>query len=163
VSYFDSGLILEERGITTQPIDVSEEAVVVMRKRGLKNALNSNFLNVKPESKYDTLLFLMNGIGLVGTISRLSVYLQKAKSLLKQNGQIILDSSSLDEYKYPPDGGAVSVQYQLEYQGKIGKPYQWLYLNYECLYQEALKCGLVAQLIYEEEDGSYLARLVRKD
>ena len=92
---------LVNKNLNVTPIDLSKSAVKVMKGRGLK-AVNTNFYNVK--QKFDTLLFLMNGIGISGTIAELPRFLNHAKSLLKDNGQILLDSSDISYLFVEKDG-----------------------------------------------------------
>ena len=61
-------LVLQEHGIDVTAIDISPLAVETMRQRGIKNVLEQDFFTL--EGTYDTILMLMNGIGIVGTICR---------------------------------------------------------------------------------------------
>jgi len=63
-----------------------------MNERGVKSILNEDIFALE-SGKYDTLLLLMNGIGLVGTLQRLETFLNHVKKLLAHDGQILLDSS----------------------------------------------------------------------
>ena len=58
---------LQERNHNVVSIDISEGAVEVMEKRGVIDPRNINFFDLSDE-KFNTLLLLMNGIGIVGTI-----------------------------------------------------------------------------------------------
>ena len=95
-------IILKEKELDVKAIDVSKGAVEVMLKRGV-NAQCTNFDAV--DEQYDTLLFLMNGLGLAGKLDGLSTFLTKAKSLLKPNGQIVLDSSDI-KYMFEEEDGS---------------------------------------------------------
>lgn len=154
-------LILEEKGFEVFALDPSTEAIAVMSERGIRQPILGDFLSFKPKEKFDTLLFLMNGIGLAASLSNLYAFLMYAKSICRDGGQIILDSSDpayFDESqsKLLKEG---SVTYQLAFKEKLGEPYSWLYLGFEQLREEAAKTGLKAELLTQEEDGSYLARL----
>ncbi|MEQ8909042.1 MAG: class I SAM-dependent methyltransferase [Vicingaceae bacterium] len=155
-------LALQEQGKEVFAIDVSKEAAELMRKRGLKRVAQIDFLSLKEEQQFDTLLFLMNGIGIAGTLGQLPNYLKQAKRLCRKNGQIILDSSdpAYFDAKQQSITKMGSVNYQLSFKTETGKPYDWLYLGFEKLAEEALKVGLKAELLLQEEDGSYLARLL---
>jgi SAM-dependent methyltransferase len=87
-------LILQELGLDVTALDISELAVTVMLQRGVKKAIAKDFFSYHGE-KYDTLLLLMNGIGLCGTLQKLRVFLQHAKTLLKEGGRLIFDSSNI--------------------------------------------------------------------
>lgn len=152
-------LILQNEGFEVHPIDVSDEAVSVMKARGLTQAKTVSFLDFNVEEKFDTVLFLMNGIGLCEKLTHLEKHLSHAKSLCKDDGQILLDSSSLIDPETELEQSAAEINYQLEFDGHFGAHYSWLYINQQTLMQAANNCGLHTQIIYEEEDGSYLARL----
>ena len=85
-------IILQKSNIDVKAIDTSIGAVEVMQKRGV-NAQHINFYDVT--AKYDTLLFLMNGIGIARNLKGLKTFLIKAKSLLNKEGKIVLDSSDI--------------------------------------------------------------------
>ena len=62
-------LYLQEKGFDVTAIDISTGAVDYMKSVGI-NAVQSSFLNFK-EGKFDTILMLMNGIGVAGKLSNL--------------------------------------------------------------------------------------------
>jgi hypothetical protein len=55
----------------------------------------TDFYYLSSTLKYDTLLFLMNGTGMAGTMDMLAGFLRKSKELLNPNGQVLLDSSNI--------------------------------------------------------------------
>ena len=99
-------LWLQERNHKVTGIDISEGAIGVMKKRGVQDVRKVDFFDFKDE-KYDTLLLLMNGIGIVQTIDRLPLFFQKAKDLLNDKGFILLDSSNLIYLFLEEDGSAM--------------------------------------------------------
>ena len=86
-------LYLQQQKLDVFAIDISENAIKACRLRGVKNPIHTNLLDV--EDKFDTILLLMNGTGIFGTLNQTDLYLKKLKSLLNQNGQILIDSSDL--------------------------------------------------------------------
>jgi SAM-dependent methyltransferase len=158
-------LILQERGIDVTAIDTSKGAVEVMKKRGL-NAQNISFYDVF--QKYDTLLFLMNGVGIAGTLAKLKTFLIKAKSLLNKGGQILLDSSDI-KYMFEEEDGSVwidlnnsyygEVSYQMQYKNLITNKFDWLFVDFDTLKSVATELGFSVEVIYEDENNQYLARL----
>ena len=87
-------LFLQEKGFEVISIDVSKNAIEACQLRGLKNAKVQNILDLENET-FDTILLLMNGTGIFGTLAATSKYLQKLKKLLAPNGQILIDSSDI--------------------------------------------------------------------
>ncbi|MDG1476967.1 MAG: methyltransferase domain-containing protein [Vicingaceae bacterium] len=158
-------LFLKENGFDVEAIDISEGAVKVMSKRGVSAEL-ANFYDVT--EKYDTLLFLMNGLGLAEDLKGLSKFLLKAKSLLNTNGQILLDSSDI-KYMFEEEDGSVwvdlnnkyygEVTYQMQYKGIITDQFNWLFVDFEKLREFAASVDLKTELLYEDDSNQYLAKL----
>ena len=84
-----------ERKLDVTAIDISENAVRACQLRGIENVKVANILDLDEENKFDTILLLMNGTGIFGTLKETDKYLQKLKSLLKEEGQILIDSSDI--------------------------------------------------------------------
>lgn len=158
-------IILKEKGIDVTAIDISKGAVEVINKRGV-HAECINFFDV--QEKYDTLLFLMNGLGLSGDLDGLSTFLKKAKSLLNTNGQILLDSSDI-KYMFEEDDGSVwvdlnrsyygEVTYQMEYKDLTTDKFSWLFVDFKKLREIAATLDLKTELIFEDDYNQYLVKL----
>jgi len=160
-------LYLQEKGFEVTAIDISENAIKACQLRGLKNARVQNILDLENES-FDTILLLMNGTGIFRTLSETSIYLQKLKSLLNANGQILIDSSDIiymfDEnadgsYLIPADGYYGELTFTISYKGETEESFPWLYIDYNTLQNAAQTNGLQCELILEGEHFDYLARL----
>ena len=157
-----------ERKLNVTAIDISENAIEACKLRGLKNAFVENILDLDTEDKFDTILSLMNGTGIFGTLKETSKYLQKLKSLLNDGGQILIDSSDLiymfdqDEdgaYSIPADGYYGELTFTVQYKGETEETFPWLYLDYNTLQNAAIANGLQCELISEGEHFDYLAKL----
>ena len=157
-------LILQKKHNVTA-LDISADGAEVIKANGVTTVVCNDFLTYQPSKKFDTLLFLMNGIGVSGNLIGLEDYLQKAHTLTPENGQIILDSSDLrngeTELDFSQEYFGV-FKYYLSFESTTGEPYQWLYIDQELLEEIALRCKWKTEVIYEQEDGSYLARLTKR-
>lgn len=155
-------LHLQEKGFEVTSIDISENAIKACQLRGLKNAKAQNILDLENE-KFDTILLLMNGTGIFQTILESSKYLQKLKSLLNPNGQILIDSSDIiymfDEDEVPTDNYYGELTFTISYKDETENPFPWLYLDYTLLEKLATENGLQCELIENGEHYDYLARL----
>ena len=160
-------LYLQEKGFDVIAIDISPNAIKACELRGLKNARVQNVLDLENE-KFDTILLLMNGTGIFGTLSETSKYLQKLKSLLNPNGQILIDSSDIiymfdeDEdgsYLIPANGYYGELTYTITYKNETEETFPWLYLDYNTLQNAAHANGLQCELITEGKHFDYLAKL----
>ena len=157
-----------ERNLEVISIDISPTAIEACRLRGLKNTAVQNILNLDSNEKFDTILLLMNGTGIFGTLNETSNYLQKLKSLLNQGGQILIDSSDIiymfddddDGGKWIPSSNYYGeLIFTISYKNETEEPFPWLYLDYNTLQNTAFASGLQCELILEGEHYDYLARL----
>ncbi|MEO7214322.1 class I SAM-dependent methyltransferase [Mucilaginibacter sp.] len=158
-------LVLQQRGIEVTAMDISGKAVAIMQERGVKQAIEHDIFNYGGE-KFDTLLLLMNGIGLCGNIQQLRVFLQHTKKLLKPGGQLLFDSSDI-AYLYegnPPAGNYYGeLWYQYAYKGQKNEWFQWLYIDADTLIQVAAEEGWAIEILDEDDMDGYLARLMPID
>jgi SAM-dependent methyltransferase len=157
-----------ERKLNVTAIDISENAVRACQLRGIENVKVANILDLDTENKFDTILLLMNGTGIFGTLNETAKYLQKLKSLLNEGGQILIDSSDLiymfdqDEdgaYSIPADGYYGELTFTVQYKGVTEETFPWLYLDYNTLQNAAIANGLQCELVAEGDHFDYLARL----
>ena len=141
-------------------IDTSPKAVKYLKTQGI-NAFEINFyqLDHQHQHQYDTLLLLMNGLGIAGTLRQLPQFFEKLKFLLKPDGQVLLDSSDFEE----DAEDFAEIRYQMRFQNHKSKHFPWLFLPFDALHQAAENAGFHAQLLMKETDGSYLARLKLSD
>lgn len=160
-------LYLQEKGFHVTSIDISENAIQACQLRGIRNARAQNVLEVQNE-KYDTVLLLMNGTGIFGTLAHTSKYLQHLKTLLNPNGQILIDSSDIiymfdeeeDGSKWiPGDGYYGELTFTISYKNETEASFPWLYLDYNTLQNAAAANGLQCELVLEGDHYDYLAKL----
>lgn len=155
-------LYLQQKKIRVSALDISAGAVAVMKDRGVEDAFAGDIFNLEGR-KYDTLLLLMNGIGLVQSIDGLHRFLRHARTLLNEDGQLLFDSSDV-HYLYE-DGQALPPHYygevrcRYEYRRQLSEWFSWLYVDRNTLSQVASEEGWHAELITEDESGQYLVRL----
>ncbi len=157
--------ILQAAGHTVKCLDISPGAVQVMKKKGIDAELADIFdFN---QGQYDTILMLMNGIGIVGTLDGLDRFLEHAKTLLTDGGQIIMDSTDV-AYIYEEKGLSMNqnyygeVTYRMEYGSIFGPVFPWLYVDLTTLSSYASRHGMTCDLLFENDEFTYLARLMRK-
>lgn len=156
-----------DRNLDVTSIDISPNAIRACELRGLKNAKIQDIMTLENE-KFDTILVLMNGTGIFGTLKETSNYLQKLKSLLRPNGQILIDSSDIIYmFDDDEDGGKWitgegyygELTFTVSYKNETEVAFPWLYLDYNTLQNVAFANGLQCELILEGEHYDYLARL----
>ena len=154
-------LLLQEAGLDVTAIDISAYAVKIMQQRGVKMAVEQSIFLT--EGKYDTLLFLMNGIGLTGTLAGFVDFLHQAKALIQAEGQLLFDSSNIsylyDESPKPENHYFGEVSYCYTYKNLKGNWFNWLYLDQETLIRTADENGWQCEIIFDDGEDQYLARL----
>lgn len=160
-------LELQKMGKTVKAIDISELSVEVMKESGVENAAVEDFFKIKDE-KFDTVLMLMNGAGIVGTIDRLPEFFEHLKNILAPGGQVLMDSSDI-RYIFEDEDGSFEInlndgyygelEYQMQYKRVKGEPFPWLYIDFATLQYYAEEAGFEASLVEQGEHYDYLAKL----
>lgn len=158
-------LALQRMNKEVTALEISEKACDVMKQRGVQQVICGDVFGWQTQAPFDTLLLLMNGIGLCGTINGLTKFLEQATRLLMPDGQLLFDSSDiayLYKGKLPQTGpyyGELTYQYQ--YGRQKTAPFQWLYIDRQTLTLTAAAAGWKTEWLTEDEWGQYLVRLVR--
>lgn len=156
---------LKRRGMDVKAIDTSPGGVQCMCADKIDARL-IDFFELKNET-YDTLLFLMNGIGIGGHLETLKRTLLHAKSLLAPRGKILCDSTDL-KYLYEDEDGTYwmdlnanyygEISFNMRYDDHVSGWFSWIYVDFESLRNAAEECGFTISLLHEEEN-QYLAEL----
>lgn len=160
-------LALQKRGLDVTAMDIAAGAVEAMQQQGVKQVLHKDIFALQG-ANFDTLLMLMNGIGIAGTLEGLERFLKHAKTLLNPGGQILLESSDI-LYMYEDEDGSVlldlnagyygEVKYNMKYKGQESGWFNWLFIDPSILEDYALQQGYTFELLLEGDAGNYLARL----
>ncbi len=158
-------LFLQEKGTTVTAIDASKGAIETCALRGIENCVHQNIYDFK-NHKFDTLLLLMNGIGLAGKLKNLAAFFSHLKSLLLPGGQILLDSTDII-YMYEADEAISTtspsyygeVDFTMTYKKETGALFHWLYIDQASLIREAKNNQLRCEIVSLGEHFDYLARL----
>ena len=163
-------IVIKERGLEPVAIDISELSVEVMRDRGI-DARNINFFDETFTEKFDTILFAMNGIGIVGKTERLPDFFRSIKRLLAPGGQVLLDSSDI-KYIFMDEDGSMDIDlaagyygeidYKMRYKNITGEPFDWLYIDFDTLSMYAEEHGFCCEKCIDGEHYDYLARIMLK-
>jgi SAM-dependent methyltransferase len=162
----------KEKNLEVTAIDISNNAIEACRLRGISDVIKIAILEFNSDKKFDTILLLMNGTGIFGKLEHVSKYLQKLKSLLTENGQILIDSSDIiymfdeDDSEDSEGGKWISgegyygeLEFTISYKGEKEAPFPWLYMGYTTLQNAAVANGLKCELVLEGDHFDYLARL----
>jgi len=156
-------LILASRGFDVTALENSPGCVEVMKQSGVPKVIGEDYRQHR--GKYDTLLVLMNGLGLAGKLAGVKPFLMQCMSLLKEGGQILIDSSDISylyELSIPkPEGYYGEIRYQYEYKGQKSDWFDWVYVDQQTLTEIGKEMGLEVEVLHTDENDQYLARIVR--
>jgi len=162
-------LELQTRGFDVTALDVCRDAVAVMRQRGVRDARCGD-LGALGEERFDTVLLLMHGIGIVGTLDGLAAFLAVVTRNLSPGGRIVCDSADLtvvlpslagrSEYSDShPMGYPGEVEFRLTYGGLEGQPYPWLFVDPLTLERYARAAGYRSTIACRGARGAFVAVL----
>ncbi len=159
------------KNIEVTAIDTSKGAIEICKLRGIKDVRNIDYFKLKNE-KFDTILLLMNGTGIIGKLNNLDAFFQHTKELLNKDGKVLIDSSDLSYlFDKDEDGGIWidleapyygELQFSISYKGEISTEFNWLYLDFDTLELAAAKNGFTCEMVKKGEHYDYLAELSPK-
>jgi len=158
-------LYLQENNIAVDALEISPGCVEVMARRKVKNIIHQNVFSLEGRS-YRTILMLMNGLGICGSLDGLNLFLQFVKTILDEGGQLIADSTDLrklsgerennDMYR---DGYFGETGFVMSYKNIISDPFEWLYVDFTTLQSLVEYNELHSEQIAVNGRGRYLARI----
>lgn len=160
-------LALKQMGKESVAIDISPLSVEVMQARGLDARL-VNLFDTHFVERFDTILMLMNGSGIIGRVENFGDFFQRMKLLLNPGGCILMDSSDLRYLFEEEDGSFVvdlagdyygQLDFQMQYKQIKGEAFDWLYVDFNTLSLYASQYGFKAELVKEGGHYDYLAKL----
>lgn len=162
-------LHLQNQGLPVCAIDISPEACEVMHAQGLNEVHCTDILDYR-NGLFDTMLILGRSIGMVENMAGLDYFLKDIHRLVKSDGQILLDSADVTCTSNPVHlayhetnrraGRYIGeTRLQFEYKGLKGPICGWLHVDSETLANHAAKAGWSCEILLQDEDGNYLAKL----
>lgn len=169
-------LALQSMGKNAVAIDISPLSVAVMKDKGLDARL-VNLYDETFSEKFDTILMLMNGSGIIGRLENMGMFFKRMKQLLAPGGCILMDSSDL-RYLYEDEDGSFEIDladeyyglldYQMEYVPSkrissgptvLGESFDWLYVDFDTLSYYAEQNGFKVEMAAQGEHYDYLAKI----
>jgi SAM-dependent methyltransferase len=154
-------LVLQRMGLDITALEISPKSAAVMRLRGVQKIIQGNFFELEGAA-FDTLLLMMNGIGLAATLTGLRDFLAHARKLMRPGAQLIFDSSDV-AYMY--DGKIPEMKeyygeilYQYEYKKQRSDWFKWLFIGKNKLSEIAASEGWSTEILFEDANDQYLVR-----
>jgi precorrin-6B methylase 2 len=163
-------LELLRRGKAVTALDILSCLKWIMCDRGVKDVVVSDIFSYSGR-QFDTLLMLMNGIGMTGNLRRLTEFLTMAHKFTHEKGQIVCDSIDVSMTTVPmhmayaeknENGGRPKGQqaFVMSY-GDAIEAFEWLHIDFASLRAICEKTGWTVNLIYQEPNGHYLCQLTK--
>ncbi|HLW29992.1 MAG TPA: methyltransferase domain-containing protein [Brumimicrobium sp.] len=158
---------LVKQGFDVSTVEISEIAHNYM-KENIPEATHylTDILEFNT-GKYDTILLLMNGIGMAGTYKKMTHFLKHLSTLLAPGGSIICDSSDVQNV-FEDDEGGLWVDLNSDYYGefKFNMKYKdsesgwfnWVYIDFKNLEKSANEAGLKIELL-DDDENSFLVQI----
>jgi hypothetical protein len=162
-------LELQARGVPVTAIDINPQAVGIMIRRGVALARRADAFSFQG-GPFNTVLLMGHGIGLVGDLDGLDSLLGHVHSLIRRDGQVLLDSLDVMKSQHPKhlayqeanrrQGRYVGqIRMQMEFQKQRGPFLGWLHVDASTLAEHADDAGWACEVLLEQPSGEYLALL----
>lgn len=162
-------LELQAAGHSVVAVDPLAEAVEIMRDRGVVDARRGDLHSVAGE-KFDTVLMLMHGLGIVGDLHGLGLLLEELPRYLSPGGRLVCDSADLAAAlgEEAPEILAEllnrkhyfgEVEFRLSYGSVEGPPYPWIFVDPQALDIIAGAAGFDTTIAARGNHGAFVAVL----
>lgn len=146
-------------------LEISPGCIEVMLERKVRNPIHQNLFSLEM-GRYKTILMLMNGLGICGSLDGFNLFLQHIRSLLVEGGQVLADSTDLTSlYEDTEEQASLPIPYWgetefvMRYQNIISDPFRWLYIDFNTAQGLAEFNGLQCQQIMSGKSNQYLLRI----
>jgi len=161
-------IYLQQKGFEVHSLDASDLCCEVMRDRNLNHVIHEDILKFSGQT-FDTILLLMNGTGIAGSVKGLDILFHHLKTLLNPYGKILIDSSDLIFLFEEEDGSALidinsenyygELVFKTEYKSWVSQPFPWLYIDIDNLKNSAEKNRLMLKQTFIGRHYDYLAQI----
>jgi len=156
-------LPLVRRGLEVTAVEILPEALAALREGGVGDVREGGLDALGPDERFDTVLVLMNGLGLAGSLDGLGPFLARLAAVTAEGGQVLADSTDPGGWGDPGDGRySGEVHMQLGIGGRWGAPFPFLFVDAGRVRAAASAQDLDAAVAAQEEDGRWLARITRR-
>lgn len=154
-------LYLQNKGFEVTAVEVSKKSAKVALSQGVNRVINEDWRNLNLKN-FDTVLVLMNGMGLAESPDELKLMFRKLKSFLNKTGSILIDSTDVTYAKadWPMLDSEYfgKVQFELKYKGKT-QCFPWLFVDFETAVKTAKSVKLNVEVLERARNGHFLLRL----
>jgi len=154
-------LYLQGKGYDVTAVEISKKSAQVAEARGVAKVISEDWRNLSLKN-FDTVLVLMNGMGLAESPAELKIMFRKLKGFLSKSGSILIDSTDVTYAKadWPMLDSEYfgKVQFELKHKGKT-QCFPWLFIDFETAVQTAKSVRLNVEVLERARNGHFLLRL----
>jgi SAM-dependent methyltransferase len=154
-------LELQARGFRVTAMEPDPVMTELLSRRGVESVIQGD-LNAQGLARFDTVLLMMNGVGLCGTEEGLVPLLRGLHDLVKPGGQVLTDSTDMRsafEAEFAEEDRYIGeVTFQFEFQGERAPPFPFLYVDPDLMQSAARETGWKAEVLLVE-GPAFLTRL----
>lgn len=152
---------LQSNGFDVTALEIDPLACrYLSEERKIKKVVNESIYDFQSGEKFDTILLLMNGLGIGGSTRNLAQFIFSCLSNLNPGGQIIFESADVS-YLFPDEELSLDpyygeMEYQVSYQKLVSEPFPWLYLDAKNMKLFCDKHLLPFEVLYQGDDHNYI-------
>lgn len=157
-------LYLQKNHKETDALEISPGCVEVMARKKVKNIIHQNLFLLK-KKKYKTILMLMNGLGICGSLDGCNLFLQFIKTILVRGGQVIAESTDLSSFfddanfDFSAEIYYGETEFVMKYKNITSDPFDWLYIDFDTLEGLVNFNSLRCEKLHSDINGRYLVRI----
>ena len=152
---------LQQQNIAVEAIDISPGCIDVMKQRGIRDVFHTNLFSLN-NLEYDTILMLMNGLGICGSLYGCNLFLQFVKNILSDSGQVLAESTAIEvPNNLSPDDYHGETEFVMQYREIKSDPFPWIYVDYPTFEALVHYNNLNCAKLFESDDGRYLVKICR--
>jgi SAM-dependent methyltransferase len=155
---------LMSQGKNVTALEIDKIACEILAKKNIP-VIHADIFGHLASPEYDTLLLLMNGLGMGGNFNEFENHINSLFRWLKPGGCIIADSSDLDFLNYTDNEANYygELNFRLSYKEAVGEEFKWLYIDYESAKKKLQSRNYkMEMLVLDQATNHYLARITRE-
>lgn len=155
-------IALQDMQKSVTALEISNKAADVCRLRGVKQVIAADFFLFK-EKKFDTILLLMNGLGMGQTVDGTKKLIAHAASLLNDGGCILGDTSDITYFGEPDDNSSYfgEVFFELEWKD-MQSAFEWIYPDPNLLKAICEELNLHFEIVARGKHNDFLVKIAQR-
>jgi len=148
-------LRLQNAGFDIYANDISKACIAHLEAIGVKNCIAGDVRAIKG-MQFDTILCIGSVLGICEELEHLDVFIDQLKSLLVENGKMIIEDHNF------PFEESDQFECTLSYKNYITRSFKWCNVGSESLTASLIRNGFDAQVIYSEAPNTNYLMLATK-